>query len=190
MIFIFGGFNSVPASQGFMAYALAVYPDIQEKLHMEVKSVHDELSGKPLTFEALRAMKYMDMVVSETLRKWPLPAMDRIVNKAYTLEDRYGKKIQLNVGDGIIIPLVGIHMDSKYFTRPEIFEPERFNEENKKNIVQGSYMPFGSGTRNCPVIKFFNSENCMILIDLFLGFTIRSHANKITILLFSAKLSI
>lgn len=144
MIFIFGGFNSVPTSQGFMAYSLAVKPDIQDKLYSEVKMVHDQLSGKPLTYEVLQAMKCMDMVVSETLRKWPLPAMDRVVNKAYTLEDRYGKKIKLNVGDGIIIPLVGIHMDPKYFARPEIFDPERFNEENKKNIVQGSFMPFVS----------------------------------------------
>lgn len=61
MIFIFGGFNSVPTSQGFMAYVLSVYPDIQEKLFVEVKSVHDQLSGKPLTYEALQAMKYMDV---------------------------------------------------------------------------------------------------------------------------------
>lgn len=77
--------------------------------------------------------------------------MDRIVNKDYTLEDRHGKKIKLNVGDGIVIPLIGIHMDSKYFKNPKIFDPERFNDENKKNIIPGSYMPFGNGPRNCVV---------------------------------------
>lgn len=42
-------------------------------------------------------------------------------------------------------------MDPKYFPNPERFDPERFNDENKKNIVQGSYMPFSIGPRNCVV---------------------------------------
>ncbi len=159
MIFIFGGFNSAPTSQSFMAYALAVYPHVQDNLYAEVKSVFDQLSGNSLTYEALQAMKYLDMFVSETLRIWPFPAMDRVVNKPYILDDRCGRKIQLNVGDSICIPLAGLHMDGKYFARPEIFEPERFNDQNKKNITHGSYMPFGAGPRNCVVRKiksFFN----------------------------------
>lgn len=151
MIFIFGGFNSVPASQGFISYALAVYPEIQEKLYREVNAVNAQLSGKPLTYEILQSMKYMDMVVSETLRKWPLPAMDRVVSKPYILEDSNGKKIQLNEGDGIWLPLIGIHMDPKHFENPDKFDPERFNDENRKNIIPGSYLPFGSGPRNCVV---------------------------------------
>lgn len=175
-----------------MAYALAAYPDIQEKLYMEVKSVYDQLSGEPLTYEALQAMKYMDMFVSETLRKWPFPAMDRVVNKAYTLEDECGRKMKLNVGDSLCIPLAGIHMDSKYFARPEIFDPERFNDENKKNIIQGSYMPFGSGPRNCVVMDFVlkPKETGLNGSFIFLGFTICPHATESTFLSFGVKLFI
>lgn len=42
-------------------------------------------------------------------------------------------------------------MDPKYFPKPEVFDPERFNDENKKNIVPGSYIPFSIGPRNCVV---------------------------------------
>lgn len=50
-----------------------------------------------------------------------------------------------------IIIAVGYHMDSKYFPDPERFDPERFSDENRKTIVQGSYMPFSIGPRNCVV---------------------------------------
>lgn len=135
-----------------MAQELAANADIQNKLYNEIKSVHDQLAGQPLTYEKLQSMKYMDMVVCETLRRWSIaPFSDRIVNKPYTIELKNGKKINLKIGDGIWIPIVGYHMDSNYFPNPERFEPERFNDENRKTIVQGSYMPFSIGPRNCVV---------------------------------------
>lgn len=135
-----------------MAHEIAANPAIQEKLFAEVKSVNDELAGQPLTYEVLQTMKYMDMVVCETLRKWSVaPFSDRSVNKPYAIELKNGKKIDLKVGDGVLIPIVGYHMDPKYFANPERFDPERFSDENKKNIVPGSYMPFSIGPRNCVV---------------------------------------
>lgn len=46
---------------------------------------------------------------------------------------------------------VGYHMSPKYFPNPEQFDPERFNDENKRAIIQGSYLPFSIGPRNCVV---------------------------------------
>lgn len=47
----------------FMAYELAINPDIQKKLRDEVEKTDQECDGK-LTYESLMRMKYMDMVVS------------------------------------------------------------------------------------------------------------------------------
>ncbi|XP_037033430.1 probable cytochrome P450 9f2 [Bradysia coprophila] len=150
MIFIFGGFNAVPTSQCFAAMEVAANVDIQDRLYNEIKSVHDQLAGQPLTYELLQNMKYMDQVVCETLRRWSIaPFSDREVNKPYTIELKNGKKIELKTGDGIWMPIAGYHMDEKYFPNPKRFDPERFSEENKKNIVQGSYIPFSIGPRNC-----------------------------------------
>lgn len=155
MIFIFGGFNAVPTSQCFAAMEIAGNVDIQERLYAEIKSVDDQLAGKPLTYEILQGMKYMDQVISETLRRWSIaPFSDRIVNKPYTIELKNGKKIELKVGDGVWLPIVGYQMDEKYFPNPKRFNPDRFSEENKKNIVQGSYMPFSVGPRNCVGSRF------------------------------------
>lgn len=106
MIFIFGGFNAVPSSQCFVAQELAANADIQDKLYNEIKSVHDELNGQPLTYEKLQSMKYMDMVICETLRRWSIaPFSDRIVNKPYTIELKTGQKIDLKIGDGVWVPI-------------------------------------------------------------------------------------
>lgn len=111
MIFIFGGFNAVPTSQCFVAQELAANVDIQCKLFDEIKSVHDELAGQPLSYEKLQNMKYMDQVVCETLRRWSIaPFSDRAVNKPYTIDLKSGKKIHLKVGDGVWIP-IGIKVD-------------------------------------------------------------------------------
>lgn len=111
MIFIFGGFNAVPTSQCFAAMEIAGNVDIQERLYAEIKSVDDQLAGKPLTYEILQGMKYMDQVISETLRRWAIaPFSDRIVNKPYTIELKNGNKIELKVGDGVWLP-IGIDLN-------------------------------------------------------------------------------
>lgn len=45
----------------------------------------------------------------------------------------------------------------KYFPEPETFNPDRFSDENKSNIVPGTYVPFGVGPRNCIGNFFFSS---------------------------------
>ncbi len=55
-------------------------------------------------------------------------------------------------------------MDPKYFPNPERFDPERFSDENKKNIVQGSYIPFSVGPRNCVVSVYLT--NLVILLEI------------------------
>lgn len=50
----------------FMAHELACNPDVQQKLYEEIVSV--ELDGKSASYEMIKELKYMDMVISETVR--------------------------------------------------------------------------------------------------------------------------
>jgi len=80
----------------FIVHELAVNPDVQDRLYKEVKEVKEELNGKPLTYEILQKMNYLDMVVSETLRKWPANiATDRYCNKEFILDDGNGNKVKV-----------------------------------------------------------------------------------------------
>lgn len=55
----------------FVAYELACNPDIQQNLYAEILDMHNESDGKKISYDQLQGMKYLDHVISETLRKWP-----------------------------------------------------------------------------------------------------------------------
>lgn len=55
-----------------MAYEITCNPEIQQKLFEEILEMEKELKGKKLTYEKIQALKYLDRVVCETLRKWPI----------------------------------------------------------------------------------------------------------------------
>lgn len=153
-VFFFAGFETSSTLLCFMAHELACNPEIQEKLYENIVEIEKELDGRPITFETIRDFKYLEMIVSETLRKWPpVSQADRQVTKPYRMEAN-GKVVQLTTDDAVWIPIYGIHMDADYWSEPHRFDPERFSDENKASIRPGTYMPFGNGQRTCIASRF------------------------------------
>lgn len=148
-LFMAGGFETSASLLSFMTYELARNPDVQEKLYAEVSELNERLKGKHVTYDELHKMKYMDMVISETLRMWP-PAtfVDRLCVKDYAYNDE-NTNFKIEMGTSVWFPIYSFHHDPQYFPQPDQFNPERFSDENIKTIVPGSYLPFGIGPRNC-----------------------------------------
>lgn len=129
-----------------MYHELAANPDIQNKLFAEISGIKTQLNGSALTCEMIPKMPYLDMVVCETLRRWPtVPVLERICNRPYVLVNSNDTKVELQTGDGVFIPTYALHMDAKYFPKPTRFDPERFSDENRHIIRAGTYLPFGMG---------------------------------------------
>lgn len=138
-----------------MGHELACDPDIQQRLYEEVAEIRRALDGAPITYEALQKMRYMDMVVSETLRRWPpISGTDRQVSKRYRMENSDGTVVELTPDDAVWFAIYGIHTDAAYWPNPEKFDPERFSEENRRNIRPGTFIPFGSGQRSCIASRY------------------------------------
>lgn len=155
-LFFLGGFETVSTQMCFIAYELAVNPEIQEKLRQEVFHTQ-KVCQNNLTYEALMNMKYMDMVVTESMRKWPNGiALDRVCTKPFTIhpENPDEKPVYLQKGSVVVIPIYGIHRNPEFYSDPDRFDPERFNDENKKNVKPYSYLPFGLGPRGCLGSRF------------------------------------
>uniref|UniRef100_A0A182Q8G5 Cytochrome P450 n=1 Tax=Anopheles farauti TaxID=69004 RepID=A0A182Q8G5_9DIPT len=172
LIFFLAGYDTIATVMSFMAYEISLSPDIQQRLYDEVREVADTLEGKSLTYDALQGMRYLDMVVSETLRKWPPnPATDRMCNKDYTVVGEDGQPdIVIPQGAMVSIPAAGLHHDPRYYPDPDRFDPERFNETNRQSIPLGAYIPFGLGPRNCIASRFALMETKAIVYHLILNF--------------------
>ncbi|XP_058837442.1 cytochrome P450 9e2-like [Topomyia yanbarensis] len=172
MIFFFAGFEAISTAMVFMAYQLAMSPEVQQKLYEEILATNEQLKGKVLSYDTLQAMKYMDMVVSETLRLIANPMTDRLCVKDYHLDDGQGLRFTIDKGTCVWFPIYGIHHDPKYYPNPEQFDPERFNDTNRVNINMSTYLPFGIGPRNCIGSRFALMEMKAIMYQLLLNFSI------------------
>lgn len=70
----------------------------------------------------------------------------REATQDYTFPDEL---LHIKKGQKIVIPVSSIHNDSKYYPKPNIFDPERFNTQEKSKRPNGSFIPFGDGPRHC-----------------------------------------
>lgn len=155
IIFFFAGFETMSTLLCFMGHELACNPDIQQKLYDEINQVQQSCDGAAVTYEAVQKLRYMDMIVSETLRRWPpISGIDRQVTKPYRMENADGTIVDLTIDDVVWFAIYGIHTDPAYWPEPNKFDPERFNEENRRNIKACTYLPFGNGQRSCIAQRF------------------------------------
>lgn len=124
------------------------------------------------------------------LRKWP-PGIgtDRTVTQPYTIQPLKAEEnaVHLQNGDLIFIPIIGIHRDPTYYPNPDKFDPERFSNENKFNINPYTYLPFGSGPRNCIGSRFALLEIKALFYHLVLNFEIEPTKTTTVPLKLSAK---
>ncbi|CAL1689864.1 unnamed protein product [Lasius platythorax] len=152
-IFLVAGFDSTSTAMCFLTHEVGINFDIQNKLRAEIDDILTQTNGKP-TYEAISQMKYLDAVVNETLRLYPLVGfIDRLCVKEFELPPAIpdGEPITVKPGDKIWIPHYALHRDPKYYSQPNKFDPDRFLNGEVDSSV---YMPFGIGPRICIANRF------------------------------------
>lgn len=78
----------------------------------------------PLTYEAIMKLEYLDMVVNETLRMYPIGGR---------IERTCKKDVEINgviIPKGVVvtIPPHVLHRDPDYWPNPDEFRPERYKK--------------------------------------------------------------
>ncbi|XP_069942985.1 cytochrome P450 3A11-like isoform X1 [Cherax quadricarinatus] len=112
----------------------------------------------------------------ESLRLYPPAASgERFCTKTYKIP---GTKVILHPGDIVIIPFWSLHRDSRYWSEPEMFHPDRFMPENKGKIISYTHMPFGMGPRNCIAKRFALMEAKVALAKLLLRAELHLRSNQ------------
>lgn len=140
-------------------YHLDKNPEVAQKLYEEVDSV---LEGRTPTLDDLPNLPYTLMVIKEAMRIEPtVPTTLR-----YVVEDTEIGDYELKGGWFVLLPFYLIHHDERWWDAPEVFNPERFTEENEAKIPKYAYVPFGGGPRVCIGNHFALMEAQLLLAQL------------------------
>lgn len=156
-----------------VCYELAMNTETQQTLQEEICAVTASLNDKPIDFETLHKMKFLDMVVSEGLRKWPpSPQLDRTCSKDFDMDLGEGRRIAIKRGQLVIFPVYHIHRDPSNYENPEKFDPYRFSDKNRESLKPEAFLSFGIGPRVCVGSRFALMSAKLLFFHLFQKFTV------------------
>lgn len=158
--FMVAGHETSGTTLGFITFILAKYPEVQDRVYHEIKELGLDNN---LTIRDINSLTYLDCVIKEVLRLYPI-LPDPM--KQCTEDFRFGS-IFIPAHTTICTTIHASHMNEKYFTDPEVFNPDRFSDEiNAKERSPFTYQPFSSGLRNCIGQKFALLEMKTVLIQI------------------------
>ncbi|KAL6107045.1 tbxas1 [Pungitius sinensis] len=165
-VFLLAGYETSSNTLAFTCYLLAINPECQRKVQREVDEFFSRHESPDYT--NVQELKYLDMVISETLRLYP-PGFRfaRDIDQDCVLNGQFLPK-----GATLEIPAGFLHYDPEHWTEPERFIPERFTPEAKASRHPFVYLPFGAGPRNCVGMRLAQLEIKMALVRLFHRFSI------------------
>lgn len=167
VLFFSVGFETSSQLLAYCTYCLALNPDCQEQLHVEIEQTLNSNHNR-IDYDLVSKMSYLDAVISETLRLYnPVLRMERQASEDYILGNT---GIVIKKGMIVGIPVWALHHDPQYYPEPYAFKPERFFVENRERIVPYTYLPFGVGPRNCIGTRFALLETKLALIKVLAKF--------------------
>ncbi|XP_064551997.1 uncharacterized protein LOC135437852 [Drosophila montana] len=167
-IFFVAGFDTSASTLGFALYELAKQPQLQLKLRQDIEQALQAHGGQ-FTYECMQELRYMELVIAETLRKYPvLPHLSRVSRNFYAAKGN--KHFYIEPGQMVFVPVYGIHHDPELYPEPHKFIPERFLADQMAQRHTASWLPFGDGPRNCIGMRFGKMQTSVALFYLLKRF--------------------
>ena len=153
------GYETVANALSWTWYLLSQNPDCERRLHQEIDR---ELQGRLPTFDDVPRLRYVEMVLAESMRLYPPAwAMGR-----YALKDFRLGEFWLPAKTTVLMSQFVTHRDPRFFPDPLRFDPERFTPEEKARRTKFSYFPFGAGFRQCIGESFAWMEGVLLLATI------------------------
>ena len=120
------------------------------------------LAGRAPKVSDLPALRYTEMVVTESMRLYP--AAYGIGRRAVRETEIAGHAIPADML--ILMPTWAVQRDARWFEAPESFRPERWENDLARRLPRFAYYPFGGGPRQCIGNTFAMMEAVLILATL------------------------
>eukprot|EP00884_Botryococcus_braunii_P015654 jgi/Botrbrau1/2772/Bobra.0164s0049.1 len=166
------GVDPIAQTCTWVLFALSQERSTQDKVARELQDAGllahgEQREPRGISFADLRKLPYLEAVIKEALRMYPVASgsLMRVADADMQLGDYHVPK-----GTHIQVPLHTLHNVEWTFNDPDKFFPERWMEESrwhkpvslnetvqkkvltgapKSGGVEGAYMPFGAGPREC-----------------------------------------
>jgi len=137
---LIAGFESSSNTLCYTLQLLSQYPDVTKKLKQEIDTV---LGGTLPTFDTLKNLHYLEKVILEAIR---FQLIVIVANRVAVEQDKIGdyiipKGYQLFTCPGFVV--------RNSFDDPDTFNPDRFTEENIKELSKKIWFGFGGGPHRC-----------------------------------------
>jgi cytochrome P450 len=150
------GHETTAVALSFCFYLLAQNPQAEASLHAELDDV---LQGQLPTVAHLPRLRYTEWVVREAMRLYPpVPSIGR-----EAVADCEVRGYSIRKGAQIALLQWVVHRDPRWFTDPEAFRPERWDDDLARRLPRCAYFPFGDGPRICIGNHFAMLESVLIL---------------------------
>lgn len=142
--FLFGGHDTTGFTLAWALCELAAHPAAMKRLRAELDEHNPQ--GKEWTVDMLSNCKYLDQVVSETMRLWP----------AGPLAPVRGTDEEVELSNGMVLPKgASVFMPCYIQQRigvedAEDWRPERWDAASpERQFLEANHRPFGAGKRIC-----------------------------------------
>lgn len=168
--FFAAGFETSSTTMSNALYELALNTNIQNQLRKEIDEESKKLTNGKFTYDSIKDMKYLNKVFQETLRKYPPGTrLRRRCLKNYKFS---GTNVTIPKGVSVWIPVYSVHRDPKYYPKPELFDPERFESDAINARHPMAFLPFGEGPRNCIGARFAMFQTKMGLVKIIQNYRV------------------
>lgn len=154
MTLLVAGHETTATALTWALYWLHSYPQT-------LKELLAELPDSAATWEQIVKLPYLDAIVKETLRLYPVAmfAFMRVLKRPFQLG-----AIELPAGIQIAPCIYLLHHRPQLYPHSRKFSPERFLQQR---FGPYDYLPFGGGDRRCIGLAFVQFEMKLVLATLF-----------------------
>jgi cytochrome P450 len=168
--FIVAGHETTSTWCYWAMYALAKYPEVQQKLYSDIRQHSSSSSVQtPLSVDEVDSMEYLSAFLNEVLRLYsPVGLIFR-----FTTQEESWRGYVIPRKTRVILPIHLLHRHPDYWSNPDDFIPERWlNKEECNARHKFCFIPFSAGGRNCVGQRFAEMEARLIVANICQNFQI------------------
>jgi len=147
MTLIIAGHETSAVTLQWMWFFISQNPEVEKNLLASLSqagiSKTDTIAAPD--FAQLEQLGYIRQIMDEALRIYPPVWM---FSRRALKEDKLGP-YSIEAGADIFIAPYYLHRHPDYWSEPEHFNPERFNDEAQQGQHKFSFIPFSAGPRRC-----------------------------------------